>query len=342
MTPEFHPTTPPRGSGKSVADFEPFVPIDPLNQRALLFLGVAQGMMLQRDWPYHAVTITMESPAVPGRLGLYGANHIDAITAVDQGLIDFSILNPSALLTMAYRGVGAFDRPHNVAAIAVLPHHDQLGFAVSDRLGLSSLDEIAEARYPLRVSTRGSLDVCTSIMVDQVLRAHGFSLDDLCFWGGAVYNDQPMPQHPSRIGRLAAGEIDAIFDEGVVGWANQLAVAGAHFLPVEAERLTELEAQGFRGARIAKDRFDTLTEDVPTLDFGGWPIYCRADTPDDLVDRFCRTLLDRRDHLPWQMGPVEQPPMPLELMVRDSIDTPRDVPLHPRAAAIWDEQGWTT
>jgi hypothetical protein len=148
VTPEFHPTTPPRGSGKSVADFEPFVPIDPLNQRALLFLGVAQGMMLQRDWPYRAVTITMESPAVPGRLGLYGANHIDAITAVDQGLIDFSILNPSALLTMAYRGVGAFDRPHNVAAITVLPHHDQLGFAVSDRLGLSSLDEIAEARYP--------------------------------------------------------------------------------------------------------------------------------------------------------------------------------------------------
>lgn len=337
----FRPTTPPRGSGKSIANFEPFVPIDPLNMRALLFLGVAEGMVLQRDWPYRAVTITMESPAVSGRLGFYGANHIDAITAVDQGLIDFSILNPSALLTMAYRGAGAFDRPHNVAVIAVLPHNDQLGFAVSDRLGFRSLKEIAETKYPLRVSTRGSLDVCTSIMVDQVLRTHGFCLDDLRAWGGEVYNDQPMPQHPSRIGRLAAGEIDAIFDEGVVGWANRLAGAGARFLPIATERLIELEAQGFRRGLIERDRFDTLTEDVPTLDFGGWPIYCRADTPDDLVDRFCRTLLDRRDQLPWQMGPAEQPRMPLELMARDAIDTPRDVPLHPRAAAIWAEHGWT-
>lgn len=94
MTPEFHPTTPPRGSGKSVADFEPSVPIDPLNQRALLFLGVAQGMMLQRDWPYRAVTITMESPAVPGRL--IGLRCVES-------LLSTSVSEPDARLLLSLR-----------------------------------------------------------------------------------------------------------------------------------------------------------------------------------------------------------------------------------------------
>lgn len=40
------------------------------------------------------------------------------------------------MLTMAHRGTGAFDSPQNVAAVAVLPHYGQLGFAVASRLGL--------------------------------------------------------------------------------------------------------------------------------------------------------------------------------------------------------------
>jgi len=97
-----------------------------------------------------------------------------------------SILNPAATLTMAHRGTGAFDSPKNVAAIAVLPHYDQLGFAVASRLGFSSLGDIAAERYPLRVSVRGSIDACTPIMVDVVLRAHGFTLADILAWGGEM------------------------------------------------------------------------------------------------------------------------------------------------------------
>ena len=336
----FTPTTTPRGSGQSTAAYRTFAPIDPLNMRSLLFLNVAQQMLLDEDWTHRAVTVTMASHSSPGSFAFYGANHVDTITAVHQGLIDFSILNPSALLTMAHRGTGAFDSPRNVATVAVMPHEDQLGFAIADRLGFTSLEEVAEARYPLRVSTRGSLDVCTSIMVDVVLRAHGFSLEDLRSWGGEVYNDQPMPMHPSRMGRLAAGEIDAIFDEGVGGWADMLAGAGATLLPIAPDRLAELGEQGFRATTVHAERFPTLAADVPTVDFGGWPIYCRADAADDLVDRFCRALAARRERIPWEIGPASQPPLPLERMVNDSPGTPLDVPLHPAARAVWIEHGW--
>ncbi len=306
----------------------------------MLFLDVASHMMLARDWEYRAVTVTMESHTRKGRFALYGANHPSTIDAVDERRIDIAILNPAAMLTMAYRGVGAFDRVRRVATIAVLPHDDRLGFAVADRLGFTRLDDIAKARYPLRVSTRGSTDACTPVMVDVVLRAHGFSLADIVSWGGQVFYDQPMPNHPSRIGRLERGEIDAVFDEGVALWADLVTPAGARLIALDSQRLSGLGRAGFRPAVIEHQRYPTLTADVPTVDYSGWPIFCRTDTPADLIEAFCEALVSRRESICWTMGGVEQPPLPLEQMVRETPATPLDVPLHHRAAEVWRRRGY--
>jgi TRAP-type uncharacterized transport system substrate-binding protein len=320
--------------------FRPVAPVDPTNLRPMLFLDVARQIMLSQDWTHRAVSVVMESHTGPGRFTFYGANHPDVIEDVHARRVDVSILNPAALLTMAHRGVGAFGRPRDVATIAVLPHYDQLGFAVADRLGFTSLEDIAAARYPLRVSVRGSIDACTPIMVDVVLRAHGFSLDDVRAWGGEISSDQPMPNHPSRIGRLERGEIDAIFDEGVVLWADLVTGAGAGLLPLSPSQLDGLQAQGFRRGLIEKSRYPSLPGDVPTVDYSGWPIYCRTDTPDALIEQFCQALASRRDDIVWDIGGVRQPPLPLERMVRESPMTPLDVPMHPRAAAVWREHGY--
>lgn len=320
-------------------------PIDPLNIRPLLMLDVAHEMMLSKDWPLRAVSVVFESHTDPAaRFSFYGANHPRSIDEVHERRLDVAILNPVALLNMARLGRGAYDRPRAVATIAVLPHYDQLGFAVADRLGFRDLADIAAARYPLRVSVRGSLDAATSISVDVVLRAHGFSLADLSAWGGIVHYDQPMPMRgdTDRIGRLAAGEIDAVFEEGTVLWADAVAEAGASLLPIDDEHLRILEEQGFRRGVIEKSRYPSLPGDVPTVDYSGWPIFCRADTPDLVVEQFCRGLASAKDHLVWDLGPVAQAPMPLDRMVGDSPSTPFDVPLHPRAQAVWRESGYLT
>jgi TRAP-type uncharacterized transport system substrate-binding protein len=321
-------------------DYRPVAPVDPTNLRPMLFLDVARQMMLSGDWPYRAVSVVMESHTGPGRFAFYGANHPDAIEDVHARRVDVSTLNPAALLTMAHRGTGAFDSPRDVATIAVLPHDDQLGFAVAAGLGFTSLQDIAAARYPLRVSVRGSIDACTPIMVDVVLRAYGFSLDDIRAWGGQITADQPMPNHRSRIGRLERGEIDAIFDEGVVLWADLVAAAGAMFLPISPHHLDVLQAQGFRRGLIERSRYPSLPADIPTVDYSGWPIYCRSDTPGALVEHFCQALVSRRDDIPWDIGGVRQPPLPLERMVNDSPITPLDVPMHPGAAAVWRQHGY--
>ncbi len=320
--------------------YRPVVPVDPANLRPMLFLDAAREIMLSQDWPYRAVSVVMESHTGPGRFTFAGANHPNIIEDVHARRVDVSILNPAALLTMAHRGIGAFSSPRDVATIAVLPHDDRLGFAVADRLGFTSLDDIATARYPLRVSVRGSIDACTPIMVDVVLRAHGFSLDDIRAWGGEISFDQQMPDDPSRIGRLERGEIDAIFDEGVVMWANQVTAAGARFLPLSPHRLEVLQAQGFRRALIEKSRYPSLPDDVPAVDYSGWPIYCRTDTPDTPVEQFCQALVSRREDMVWDIGGIHQPPLPLERMVKESPTTPLDVPMHPRAVAVWRQHGY--
>lgn len=42
----------------------------------------------------------------------------------------------------------------------------------------------------------------------------------------------------------------------------------------------------------------------------------------------------------WDIGGVQQPPLPLERMVNESPDTPFDVPMHPAAAASWQQHGY--
>jgi hypothetical protein len=37
---------------------------------------------------------------------------------------------------------------------------------------------------------------------------------------------------------------------------------------------------------------------------------------------------------------VHQPPLPLERMVKESPVTPLDVPMYPRAAAVWQKHGY--
>ncbi len=116
-------------------DFRPVAPVDPTNLRPMLFLDVARQIMLSPDWTHRAASIVLESHTGPGRFSFYGANHPDNIDRVHDRQVDVSILNPAAMLTMAHRGTGLYDRPRDLAVIAMLPHDDRLGFAVADRLG---------------------------------------------------------------------------------------------------------------------------------------------------------------------------------------------------------------
>jgi TRAP-type uncharacterized transport system substrate-binding protein len=245
------------------------------------------------------------------------------------------MVNPAALLTMAYRGVGAFSEPQPVRVIAVIPSGDSLAFGVAARTGISSFDELRERKVPLKISTRGSHDPAVEILVNQVLGTYGVSLGDIDSWGGRVTYDQPIAGDDSRIGAYERGEIDGIFDEAIRGWVGRGSRAGMNLLSIDEPHLQALEKIGFRRGKIAAANYPGVVADVPTVDFSGWPIFTSLNASEKAIRAFCYALDARKDRLIY-----EGAPLPLAKMVSDSPDGPLDVPLHPVAEQCWREMGY--
>src|SRR3954449_1129827 len=102
------------------------------------------------------------------------------------GGVGLAFVNPSALLTQAYRGVGLFRTPLPVRIVAVYPSWDRFVFMVHPRTGIRSLADIKSKRYPLRVSVREDLTHSTLVLIDQAFALHGFALKDIESWGGRL------------------------------------------------------------------------------------------------------------------------------------------------------------
>lgn len=293
------------------------------------------------EWPYRHARITLSSPGDESEtFHLLGGAYPAAIEEVVSGELDIAMLNPSALMTMAFKGIGVFEHSLPIRAICVIPSYDQLGFAVTEASGITSLDQIREEQRPLRISTRGSHDPATSLLVDLVLKAHGFSLADIESWGGEVRRDQPLPNHPSRIGAVERGDLDGVFDEAIGQWANRTPEVGLRFLAIGEDRLAELGTRGFRSGVIERNRYPNIPADVNTVDFSGWPIFTRADAPEQLIEAFCSALEARKDRIPWDGGSPNQPPLPLDRMVRDTVEGPLETPFHSTAERFWHKHGY--
>jgi TRAP-type uncharacterized transport system substrate-binding protein len=267
---------------------------------------------------------------------LFGSDSPAAIWEVASKKVQFAIINPSMILKMAALGSPPFKEPLPLKSIAVLPSSDQMLFAVAEETGLKSFTDIRERRFPLKVSLRGQQDHSLHTITNHVLAAAGFSLEKIVSWGGEVRYDAGMPYGANRIGAAQRGEIHAIFDEGASTWGNMALELGMTFLPLEEELLKRLESLGLRRGLIQRINFPQLADDVPTLDFSGWPIYTHEETADHLVADFCRALEASKDRIPW----AQDAPLPLEQMVRDTAEGHLEVPLHPAAERFWRERGY--
>ena len=73
---------------------------------------------------------------------------------VAAGNIDMAFVNPSALLTQAYRGVGLFDTPLPLRIVANYPSWDHFALVAHRRTGLKSLQDLKDRKYPRKVSVR--------------------------------------------------------------------------------------------------------------------------------------------------------------------------------------------
>jgi hypothetical protein len=294
-------------------------------------LEIAKGLALGDDNRFWQVKLQIQNAgAEGGALDLFGSDGPEGLYAVAEKQVAMAIVNPSAMLTLAYRGTGPFTAPLPLRAIAVVPSYDLFVFAVTGDTDLNSLEEVRERRYPLRMSLRGQRNHSLHPILDCVLGAAGFSLKDVVDWGGSVHYE-PGFNSPGRRAMARDGRINTIFDEAVYHWFETAQQDGMRALPLGATAMRTLEQLGFRRNIIDKETYPLLEADVETIDFSGFAVFVHADAPDELVTRICAGLDVRRAEIPWEgFGPL-----PISHMYRDTPDGPLDVPLHPAAARYW-------
>jgi TRAP-type uncharacterized transport system substrate-binding protein len=215
-----------------------------------------------------------------------------------------------------------------------MPSLDWQVFAVSERLGLASVAEIGEKKVPLRVSVRADAKNSTRFVVDQVLGAYGFSLADVERWGGSLQL-VGSPREPVRIQGMRDGTVDAVFDEGISGWGHLALECGLRFLPMGAAAESRLKELGWRLLSVSRAEFPELTEDVVGVSFSGWPLFTRADLPDELAYQMAKALDAARPLVQWD----SETPVTLRDLCVSSDACPLDVPLHPGAVRYYQEQG---
>ena len=303
--------------------------------RSRMALELAEELVAMSGFGYPRAHVTLLARDFDETgFSLFGSGSPDGIRQLDEGKVQVAMVNPSALLTMAHRGTGPFEHAVPVRAIAVLPSFDRLLFSVKEETGLHSLEDLASQRYPLKISIRGPKENSVPRVVDTVLRAHGFALDDIESWGGTVTYDRRLPG--ARMPEVEQGNVDAIFDEAIDQFVEHAVDLGMRHLDIDDGVVGGLVATGLRPGVIERARYPKLPADVHTLDFSGFPLYTHADVPDSQVRAVCLALEARKGSIPYE----GDGPMPLDRMCRDTVEGPLDVPLHPAAAAHWRERGY--
>jgi hypothetical protein len=261
------------------------------------------------------------------------------IIAVADGKYSMAWVNPSVLLTMACRGKGPFRRRLPLTAIAVFPSWDVMGFAVHESTGITSLAQIAKEKIPLRVSTglipksdlTGS---ATMFTVSAILKAAGFSFAQLRKWGGK-FHSAPRPSDPSRRAAIESGTVNAIFDEGIKSWGQTALDNGFRYLPVEGKVLKQLTSLGYRPAVLLKSHFKGLADDIPTIDFSGWPMIVNANMADEVAYALCEAIETRRELVPTD----NYKPLDIAQLCANDEEAPYDVALHAGAKRFYQERG---
>ena len=254
---------------------------------------------------------------------------------VAKGGVEAAFVNPSALLTQAYRGVGLFKEPLPLRIIASYPSWDRFVFAVHPHSGIRSLADIKAKKSPLRVSVREDPTHSTLVLIEQAFALHGFKLTDIEAWGGRLITSGGPGDERRRLQPMAQGEIDAVFDEGIKVWLDEALAAGLVPLPLDAGEFDAMGKLGWRKVVLPKARFGGLAADIDTLDFSGWPIYCNASLPDQVAYDICAAIAAREIEIPYEKGTNGNAIQ----TVTETDMTPMDVPLHPGSERWLREQG---
>jgi len=275
------------------------------------------------------------------RIGINGDVYGGMRAPIEVGTrrVDIAYVNPSALVTMAYRGKGYYKQKLELRVLGCFPSWDRIAMVVDKDLGIKSLYDIAKRKIPLHVSTRLSgVNNGTYFTVSTILGLHGFSFDKIKRWGGKV-QECGRPFAPERLKGIAKRSITAIFDEGIStpgGWLDQALDNGYEIILLEPAIVGQLEQLGYTRTMLPKSRYRQLKQDALTIDYSGWALVTHRWLPNSVAYAAVQTIDERQGVIPVD----DDQPLNMRNLCRGTEKCPLQVPLHPGAAKYYNERGY--
>lgn len=259
--------------------------------------------------------------------------------AVARGEIEAAMVNPSALLTQAVRGKGLFGKALPLVIVANYPSWDRFAIVVNPKSGITSLAEVAAKRMPIVLSTREDPTHSTRVLIDQIFALYGFSLEALQKWGGRLQTNGG-PGDRRRLEALEKGTVDAVMDEGLALWLEPALAAGYRPLELEPPAFASLGELGWRRVVMPAGTYRGLAADYACVDYSGWPLYARADLPDETAYKIVDAIHAREREIVWEDFNARGPYGGIGPLGIETEATPRDVPLHPGSARWFASHGF--
>jgi len=234
-----------------------------------------------------------------------------------------------------------YDTTGELRALCNFPHDDRFFMLVRADTGITSIQEMIDEKYPIKVasSPRGDKH-CGGWALKHVLEAYGTTVEDIESWGGKVWSRDATAGGPSlfdRLPYLQRGEIQGVFDEAIFQCEELCREVDCRILAVPEPVIQELEGKlGAKRQVIRKGQFRGVTEDIPTISMEGWLLFCRADFPDEWAYRVMETIDTDLGTLKSLFRPdAEIQHADMHEMWKDT-----ELPLHAGAAAYFKEMGY--
>jgi uncharacterized protein len=266
----------------------------------------------------------------------------DTVRAVHRGQADLAITTPTTAVEMMVRGEGLAHGEvcADLRALAVIPQRDILVLSLGKEHGIRTFDELKRKRPPLKIAT--SPDDGNSYLghiARRMMEAAGISEATLKSWGGC-YVDAARPEIVLEFFR--EGLVDGVIMEAIMTpWWRQVAEKREIvFVPAPEDTLQTMERQYHWARRVMHaNTFPNQPEDVWSIDYSHFVVFCRDDLPEDIAYLLTWCLVETRDlievqyrHLPPERSPITYPLEPAK-MARAPL------PLHPGAERYYREAG---
>lgn len=254
---------------------------------------------------------------------------------IDNKTCDLALIH-DAEAKLAIAGREPFKEPvESLATVAQLytwaPMQAIVSADFAEEHGLTTLEDIAEKKLPIRIALNRRGNVVSSVG-ESMLNAIGASAEEISSWGGDVQFAASGEQGDLMRDR----RIDMILNSLFVNHSSIRELASSvdvKLLPITEETAKKVTDEwDINNFTIPNDAYEWSDSDVLTVTVSA-QLFVRADADEEMVTNITKALTENSDQLQGVHNAMS--PLDVELMAGA-----RTVPYHPAAKKVYEEAGY--